>query len=242
MIKLESSPGTHYCRHKKCWFWFTKPREVFGAAMVNFFSYHDVSLAGFIKREGLTSVIDLTAPLNTIWNNLRPKFIREQIRKGEKGGITTKLNCDFIAASKLYRLFRRDRRLPSDHWPSNQSSFLLTAYRRDQLLAMGLFVTDGVYCRAWALASGRSTGETSRELIGQANRIIVWEAIKQTKSTGHRLFDLGGISPDSRNLHLRSLAEFKEAFGGERLRNYYYYKVYSLGLRLWFKLRRFIRL
>ena len=96
------------------------------------------------------------------------------------------------------------------------------------------------YMRALVLASGHHGGDgKERELIGQANRLLLWQAIKYAKESGRQYFDLGGISPQSKNPKLVSLAEFKEAFGGQRQKCYYYFKVYSPLIKWWMRLRRF---
>jgi lipid II:glycine glycyltransferase (peptidoglycan interpeptide bridge formation enzyme) len=96
--------------------------------------------------------------------------------------------------------------------------------------------------RAYVLASGRFSGDgREREIIGQANRMVIWEAMKYAKQQGYKLFDLGGINPESTVQWERTLAEFKESFGGERKACYYYSKVNSPVLRLLLKLRRYLK-
>jgi len=97
------------------------------------------------------------------------------------------------------------------------------------------------YFRAWVLASKRLDNVSGRfrEIIGQANRMVIWQAIMFAKDHGYRSFDLGGIAPDDDNKEQRSLAEFKEAFGGERKKAYYYFKVYSRLLKFLMKLKGF---
>jgi len=116
----------------------------------------------------------------------------------------------------------------------------LAAYYKGRMIAGGIFISNGLYYRALVLASlHRISDSHDREIIGQANRMVIWEAIKNAKHTKHQLFDLGGISPESSNKQLVSLAEFKEAFGGERKPCYYYFKIYSPLIKVWMRFRGF---
>jgi ubiquinone/menaquinone biosynthesis C-methylase UbiE/uncharacterized protein YbaR (Trm112 family) len=224
----------------KHWFWFRDPEDVRDAAMVNFFSYNKVEREGFHRREGLTTVIDLSPSLTELWERARPNFIRKQIGKGERKGIVVKKNDDFRAFKKMYKNFRRDKGLARDNFRAIKNcTDLFCAYHNGEMLAGGIFVSDGKSMRALILASRYTSQRDLRELVGQANRLLVWEVIKFAKESGHKVFDLGGISPESSKPELRTLAEFKEAWGGQRRPNFYYFKVYSRLLRWWMRWRGF---
>ena len=107
------------------------------------------------------------------------------------------------------------------------------------MIAGGVFVSNGKFMRALILSSKHNVSNSrDREIIGQANRLVIWQAISYAKETGHELFDLGGIAPESSKKLDITLAEFKEAFGGERKPCYYYYKIYSSLLKLLIKIKR----
>lgn len=224
---------------KKYWFWFADPFDIKGAAMINFFSYNKVELEGFRRKDGLTSAIDLLQDIETIRSKMRNNFIIKQIKKGERNGVTIKQDNNFDEFRKIYSIFRKNKNLQKDNFSVFEKNCLLfSAYRNDKMIAGGVFVSDGENIRALVLASLRNNSQAKeREIIGQANRIVIWEAIKYAKNTGHKLFDLGGIGADSSDKHEISLAEFKESFGGERKKCYYYNKVYSKLLKFWIKLR-----
>jgi SAM-dependent methyltransferase len=223
----------------KHWFWFSDPEEVSGAAMVNFFSYNDTELPGFYQKVGLTTIINLTDDLKDIFSNFRQKFIQKQIRRGEKNKILVRYSRDTKKFKQLYRQFRGFNNLPKERLgPVVKAGDIFLAYYGNKLVAGGLFLGNGTIMRAWALVS-YPKDDVSREIIGQANRLLLWAAIGYAKSVGYTKFDLGGISPDSANSHLRTLAEFKEAFGGERQKTYYYYKVYSSVIRWWMRWKGF---
>jgi len=228
---------------KKCWVWYADPFEVPGVAMANFFSYHQSDIPGFRAKKGLTTVIGLEADLDEIWNRLRKGFIRKQIARGERNGIEIRPNRDFKAFRRVYQSFRQAKGLGKDRLkPVLENGRQYLAYYLDKLLAGGLFIEDEKYSRAWALSSFRFGQDGRlREIVGQANRLLIWEAIKDARVRGLKQLDLGGISPDAANPELRSLSEFKEAFGGARQDCYYYHKIYSPALKALIKLKEIIK-
>ena len=225
----------------KHWFWFTEPIDIKRAAMVNFFSYHKIDKLGWQSREALTTMIDLSPTLDNIWSGFRQNFIAKQIKKAENNGIVIKRSEDYQSFAKLYKHFRKDHDLPLDRVNILRGhSVLLLAYHRDQVIAGGIFITNQDYWRAYILASWHPDNSgKQREILGQANRLLIWQAIKEAKAAGAKYVDLGGISPQSNKQKLVSLAEFKEAFGGQRQACYYYFKVYSPLIKWWLRIKGF---
>lgn len=225
----------------KYWYWFTQPFDIPGVSMLNFFDYQKYDVPGFRRKEGLTTVIDLTESLDTIWNKMRHKFIRKQIERGERHGIIVKQDNNFAEFKKIYKNFREKKYLNKEKIDKLKNhTVLFSAYYQNKMIAGGIFVADNKHARALVLASAHNSSDSKiREIIGQANRLLIWEAIKYFKNKNLELFDLGGISPDSQNPSLRNLAEFKEAFGGFRKSCYYYHKVYSRLLKFWIKIRKY---
>jgi len=72
----------------KYWGWYEAPHDVEHAAIANFFSYDRCEAEGFRRTESLTSIIDLSRPIQAIWNDMRANFIRKQIEQGERRGVT----------------------------------------------------------------------------------------------------------------------------------------------------------
>lgn len=227
---------------KKYWGWFERPRNVEGFAAATFFSYEKTDVPGFHRKETLTSIIDLSQSEDEIWSSMRESFIRKQIEQGRRRGITVTQSRDFRSFYPLYARFSKTmafERIPRS--VLEKQGILFLAHHEGHLLAGGVFIGDGKYIRAWVLASQRfEQSGRMRDLIGQANRLVVWEAIKYAKENGYRHFDLGGIAPDSENKGWRAVAEFKEAFGGKRIPAYYYHRVYSPLLRFKASLRRYL--
>lgn len=227
---------------RKYWGWFAAPQDISNVAIANFFSYEKYDVPGFHRTSGLTSVIDLSRSLEDIWLGMRNGFIRKQIEQGQRRGIAVQQGGDFDEFYALYRTFARRMQFQCVQRVSlRDHGILFTACHDSALLAGGVFIGDGTYLRAWALASAGDEygqGGRMRELKGAANRLVLWEAIRWAKAQGYRAFDLGGMGPDDPNPHERGIAAFKEAFGGVRVDQHYYFKVYSHILRLWMAVRR----
>ncbi len=227
---------------KKKWVWFGQPADDRASDMITVFSYDDVELQGFRKKQGQTSVIDLSPDLLLLWQRTRQGFVQKQIEKGKVNGIEARHDANFKDFKPVYLKFRKSKGLAKDRFEVfKKNGILISAYFENKLIAGGVFIADENNMRAWVLASLRhNTPGRMREIVGQANRMVVWQAIVLAKERGVKRFDLGGIDTDSKSPSEKGLTEFKEAFGGERKMSYYYTKVNSRLLRLLLKIRSLI--
>lgn len=80
---------------------------------------------------------------------------------------------------------------------------------------------------AYILAQGRArlwlsatTGEGDRALTGRANRLLHWRDMTGMRSAGISVYDLGGWYDGMADKKLLSINQFKEQFGGVRVRHY----------------------
>jgi lipid II:glycine glycyltransferase (peptidoglycan interpeptide bridge formation enzyme) len=65
-------------------------------------------------------------------------------------------------------------------------------------------------------------------LIGNANRLLVWEAIKYAQGKGLKEFDLGDYAVgDHAQVEKAGFTAFKKGFGGDLIERYFYTKYYS---------------
>lgn len=228
---------------RRRWVWFGEPREATGYAMANFYSYCDGKYVGFHKKEGCTSVINLSLSEEELWNGLRKKYCRKQIEAGEREGIVIKESTDFALFKKMYTDFRKQKNIPADNTLYfKKAGTLRFAYYKNIPIAGAVYLSDGYTMRLWAAASTRLSGVPGRDrdVIGRANRMLMWHAIRSAKQNSVREFDLGGLSGElCSGGEGNGLDEFKESFGGKRKKCYFYYKVYSPSLRWWMRLRGF---
>ncbi|HEY9584325.1 MAG TPA: GNAT family N-acetyltransferase [Candidatus Paceibacterota bacterium] len=230
---------------KKKWIWFADPRDIPGVDAVTYFSYNDVEAEGFRKKAGWTLIIDLSPTLAELWNNMRKDFIILQIEKGGRKGVVVKQDDNFREFKPILEDFRNTKNLgKEDYRVLSKNGLLFSAYLEGKMIAGGIFIADENNLRVWMLASKRLDPESgvSGQIIGQANRMVLWEAIKYAKEHGMKVFDFCGIDlPEKEGDPLPSLTAYKEAFGGRRLKNYYYTKTYSPVLKLIGRIRNIIR-
>jgi len=220
---------------KKKWIWFADPYDPDGVDMVNFFSYNKVEAKGFRKKNRMTTIIDLSQDIEVIWEKMRKNYIRKQIKRGEKRGIIVRQDSNFKDFKRVYHNFRKGKKITKDNYNVfKQNGLLFSAYYKDEMIAGGIFIASRPYIRAWVLASVRFENKEKKidEIIGQANRMVIWEAIKYSYNNGYKLFDLGGIKISSSDKSKLAVVEFKEAFGGKRKECFFYYKVYSKLLKI----------
>ena len=226
---------------KKYWVWFSKPFDIKGASLVNFFSYDDVKVEGFFKKKALTLILDLSKSNEELWEGIRKKYSRKPIENGYKNGIVIKKNEGYDEFEKIYKSFRTQKGINIDDLSIFSQGLIFSAYYENKIIAGHIFVADGVYMRSLVAASNRfdfNKGKDKR-LVGAANRMLFWEAIKYAKEEGYKSFDFGGINPADENGKYDYLAEYKMSFGGEIKPCFYYYKVYSRLIKLFMKIRGF---
>lgn len=228
---------------RKKWIWFENPHDVRGVDMATFFSYENVTVPGFTKSAGVTSVIRLSQSLDDIWARMRKDFIRLQIERGLRHGITVVQDDNFDEFQPILEEFRRSKGLGrEDYRVLRAHGTLFSAYLEGAMIAGGVFIADERRLRVWMLASRRldeGAGGTMRQRIGEANRMILWEAIRYAKRAGMEIFDFCGLDiPEKEGGPLPPLTVYKEAFGGERRGQYYYTKAYSTALRAWLFVRK----
>lgn len=237
-MRLYRYPGKIF---KKYWYWFTAPSDKLTGDLVNVFSYEDVSVAGFKKKVAPTTLIDLSRSQEELWEAMRKRYVREQIEKGKRNGIVVNQTDDWHIFKPIYLEFRKGKKLVDDDPRVFEHMHVVSAYYNGAPIAGGAFVFDRDHARAYALASLRFNEDGKmREIVGQANRMVVWETMLWAKAKGIKTFDLGGIAPDSTDPQDKSLLEFKEAFGGERVNAYYYRSYRSKMLKLFMKIKSYL--
>lgn len=226
---------------KKKWIWFVDPVDVKDADTVTYFSYNDIDVPGFRKKAGWTLVINLTPSLEELKAKMRKDFIVLQIEKGTRKGVIIKQDENFNEFKPILEDFRHNKNLgKEDYRVLRKNGLLFSAYLGDKMIAGGIFIADQNYLRVWMLASKRldASSGVSNQVIGQANRMILWEAIKYAKEHNMKMFDFCGIDlPEKEGDPLPPLTVYKEAFGGERMKNYYYTRTYSPVLKFLQKIK-----
>jgi lipid II:glycine glycyltransferase (peptidoglycan interpeptide bridge formation enzyme) len=91
-----------------------------------------------------------------------------------------------------------------------------------KILAAHIYVSDGARIRLLHSASRNShaADTQARNLAARANRLLHWEDITRFRSQGLRLYDFGGWYAGQTDHKLLSINQFKESFGGTKVREW----------------------
>lgn len=214
-------------------FWFAeRPFDVEGCHGVMFYSCRDrVDAPGFVRTDFSTIVIDLSRDLEELWKGL-DKWERKKINKARNNGVAVRVNEHHREFSDLYRTFRRSKGLvpwsPGVEYMQKYGT-LFVALVEGEVVGGHFFLHDRDHVRGLITGSKRLEAAGHRaNLIGYANRLLIWEAIRHFKEKGIREYDMGGYytGPES-NGQLERINEVKAGFGGEVVTRYHYEKHYS---------------
>lgn len=231
-MTLEIKKQRYIFKSKEIWF-SDYPYDVDGCHGVTFCGCRNkVDREGFEREDGTTLVIDLTQDLDAIWGNMSKKSCRYEIKRAVREGICIELNHDYSQFYELNRAFRRKKGLSigSEKLSTmRRYGTLFTAKLEGEIVAGQLYLEDNDHIR-WLYGASKRL-EVARQkatLIGCANRLIIWEAIKYAKEKGVKEFDMGGIyTGEDRNDPRYTIKFFKQSFGGEIFKDYFYTKYYS---------------
>jgi len=219
--------------------WFADfPVDIKGIHSVAFMTCKmKINSDGFRCIPFTTLVIDLTQDLDSIWHRFDRKSCRYMINRAMKEGIQVKLNADWDEFYMLEKNFRLIKGLsiasPVPDEIKGRGAILFTAYLSGELIAGHLYLKDDEHIRWLRAASKRfEVDRRKATLIGCANRLLVWEAIKYAKEKGIKEFDMGGYYMGPPNEELEGINDFKKSFGGRVLTKYNYFKDYSTLYRL----------
>ena len=230
---LEISRKRYVFRVKEIWF-SEYPFEVNDCDVVRFSECRNkVDLGGFTCRPFTTSIIDLTEDLEKIRRSMSKSSCRYAIKRAERDGVIVEINRNYREFQEINTSFRSAKRL-SDYSKDltniiKRHGVLFTARYKGEILAGSAFLTDGDTIRWLVGASKRLQVDADRAtLIGNANKLIIWDAIKYAKTLGMKEFDMGGIYVGKYKDDQRyTINKFKLGFGGELKTYYDYQKVYS---------------
>ena len=233
---LEIDSKIYMFRTKEIYF-ADYPYDVDGYATVTFeVCPNKVDIPGFSRREGTTLVIDLTQDLDTIWKNMSYGNCRKPIRRAERAGVKIQVNQNLQEFGKIYQSFWRKKVYQEARVRPEFIKYgtLFTAEIGGEVLAGHYFLEDDTYIRS--IITGSKRLEVDKEkatMIGNTNKLILWEAIKYAKEKGIKEFDLGGVyTGEDKNDPRYTIRQFKQSFGGTLVTRYHYEKVYSKAYKL----------
>jgi len=214
---------------------------------------NNVEAKGFVRYKKLTSIIDLTQNLDTIWERFDKKSTRYSIKRAERENVIIKINHEYDQFFHIFKNFLIKKRLNSFFEIFGVGIISLNTIKKNGTLFVAdyngetlggiLFLEDDFNIEMWVSASKRLEIENKRhQLIGCANRLILWEAIKYAKEKGIKEFDFGGLFQDNEvamDPIKKGINSFKLSFGGEVVPGFSYEKGYSKSLKLIYYLYNF---
>lgn len=231
MLEIDSS--RFIFKTKKIWF-SEVPFDIPGYDGIAFFECtRDVDVKGFSKEEFTTIVIDLTQDLETIWEKMHKNSCRRLIDRARKEGVVIRVNQDYETFIDILSEFRKLKGL-------SENKINVEFMKKNGTLFLSEFkgnILGGIFClkddkNFRALISGSRRLEEDviiHRLIGDANRLIIWEAIKYAKERGIINFDLGGYyTGKEADPQMEGINKFKSSFGGQVMTHYIYQKDYSM--------------
>lgn len=238
MLKINRSLFTF--KIKEIWF-AEQPYNIENCDSIFFKSCKNkVDVEGFICEEHATLVIDLTKDLEEIWKNMDKSSCRYAVNRAIRDVVKISINKNQSEFIKIYKAFRKSKkqsnlisRLYNPELELIKSNYGLyfTAEHNGNILG-GIYLLEDKNTIRWIVGASKRL-ESNKTLIGNANKLLIWEAIKYAKNKGLKEFDFGGYSLTAEKGSERyGINKFKKSFGGELGMKYFYQKDYSKLLSL----------
>ena len=229
MIEIESQ--RYWLKTKEFWF-SPHPFDVTGCDCVIFEAAKiEKHLPGFRMETTVTSVIDLTQDLDTIWKKMSKTSARNSIKRAQAKGVEVKVNEKYTEFQALNHAFRKKKGLSRDSDKTDalkHNAALFVAEYDGEMLCGQAYLMDDCTIQYTTGASKRlEVDKDTATLIGNANRLLFWEAILYAKAKGLHEFDLGGYYTGDRDKEKSRISAFKKSFGGDLVERYQYIKYYS---------------
>ncbi len=187
---------------------------------------------GFSSREKATIFVDLTADLETLWENFKnsaKKAIKKCSDPSIKIEVMVKENL-----KEYYNLLCESRKRVGVEIPpvypnemiwnnlgGEKGCLDIFCVRKDALLlgAIGGILFNGI---VFETAPAQSTLSFQKKIY--VNDILKWCLIKNAKLKNARLYDLCGVPSHPRNITEIKQKQFKQKWGGKEISYRFYYK------------------
>lgn len=169
---------------------------------------------------GKTLQLDITPSLQEILKQMK-KDNRYEIRKAQKNNVIVEKSTDIEAFVKMWQknALRRGFWIPFE----KEIKCLYRSFEKNALLLMakhnGVYVSGALVLIYKETASYFHAASTSEGRQVSSPYLVIWEAIKQTKRHGCKIFDFEGIL-DPRDKNTKKwggFTHFKKGFGGSEV-------------------------
>lgn len=191
----------------------------------------NVNIPGFSCEKFTTLVIDLTQDLDIIWKKMDKSSCRYSINRAERDGIKVSINQNLEDFIKINNSFSKKKGLGGERINLKfikKYGVLFTSELNGEVLGGQVYLEDKNNIR-WLVGASKRLEENKEKaiLIGNANRLLIWEAIKYAKAKGIKEFDFGGYLENSNDKQKTNISNFKKSFGGNLTTHYVSRKDYS---------------
>jgi len=169
------------------------PHDIGGCSFIKYYDFkNQVNAKGFAFEKKLTTVIDLTQDLDTIFQNMN-RNTKYCIKRAQKEGIVVKINENHEQFFQIYQSFQQKKGLKSlfERFGVGKVTLkdmkiygtLFTAVYGDETLAGGVYLENKSIIKALIGASKRlDVDKNKRTLVGYANRLLDWENTLRKKA------------------------------------------------------------
>lgn len=159
-------------------------------------------------------------------------MIRKSEKNVEDGKLEMKVDKGQKEFLELAIKFFKQKGLANRYNENNVGSSdgkLFTAWSEGKLLSANVYTATDDTLFLVSIISQLPFMEDKEKIISNANKALIWEAIKYAKSNGLTNLDIGGILPASYKSGKRyeGISHHKTAFGGKTMIKFNYFKSYS---------------
>ncbi|MFT3911830.1 MAG: hypothetical protein QM737_20565 [Ferruginibacter sp.] len=175
-----------------------------------------------IKHHTATVELKLDQDAETIFSKFS-STIRNEVRKSEKEGVVCSFSGDVETFVKFYNDFASAINISltsKRRVEEMKEHFVITfAYSGNELLAAHSYLADAEVgiARLYHSASKRFDENFDRNMIGRANKLLMYKDMLYFKEKGFKIYDFGGIAEGTTDKRLAGINEFKLSFGGEKV-------------------------
>ena len=229
---LEIEKKKLFFKSKEIWF-SDSPFDVKGYQAVTFRECKNkVDATGFKRKEFTTLVIDLSQDLDNIWKKMDNTSCRYGVNRAKRDGVNILRNShydEFVAINQSFRVNKGLDEGAIDIEFMKKYGMLLVAEFKGEIIGGHFYLEDGENMRSLVAASKRlSVDKKMATLIGNANKLLIWEAINIAREKGIREFDMGGYyTGKTKDEQKEKINSFKKSFGSDVVTHYVYEKYYS---------------
>lgn len=236
---LEVNRKVYGFKIKDVW-WDRGPFHIDNCDLLTFHSCQNrLDVDGFYCEEFSTLIIDISGNLDDIWKNMSKSSCRYAINRAKRDGVKVKLGkgSDYKLFYEMDSSFRKSKNLKTNYFfpdmMENYGTLFLSEYE-GEILGGQLYIEDMNNIRWLFGASNRLNVEKDKAtLIGNANKLLIWEAINYAWRKGIKRFDMGGYYTGNNKEDPRyAINSFKQSFGGELVKYYKYICYYSILLKV----------